>query len=637
VVPAIPPPPPDLSAVAEPPSLVVSGRIAKLSASLAAAHAWTKLPMPQSEQITEVVTGENIGPIIDLDQPIDFAMSVTGSGDKMKDLTAVSAAVKDPDRVRVSLAERYKLVPGDNGALLIQGLGKAAPREDGADDGDDDDGKPSSADAETARTCEIAPAFGDAPVRLVCGFTPRALAELGPWLLRTAPRASSAADLHVDVRMKPLQAFIAEEKQEILGALAGGTGGSPMGAFAVAEGTDLANFADDLDGASVDVTLAESGAQAALTLRLAGTSSSFARIATAHPERSGSAPAALWQLPADADLAFFQRGIDEPELAKGRDLAMVAVAGALEEAGVKDADRKAVVEPLGKLLSPAASVYGSGIDVAAVRKALAREKALTVQSEPSEKDEAKRQAVEELIGWRLIELDEPSTRITTDLKEVAAALGRPSVAAAYREKLRDALAPTFRAQPPLPKGTALPAGAQHYVLALHPFERKAAPPPRLVPGRPPPRPRGPPPPLKPLLVHVFAVPDGQHTWLAIGGDEAIVASRVATALGRGGDTLASHPELAPLKDGVLGAGGFIAPRALPEAWQQLSFLFYGASSGAEETLDEAAQLPHQGLSPVLFSSTAQAGTTPAVTVSRISVPKEAIEDAVAAILRHGGF
>jgi len=94
------PPPPDLSEVPAPSLLVVSGRIGKLSASLATVHGWTKLPMPQSEQVSELLTSEAVGAVVDLDQPIDFAVGVTGSGARTKDLTAVSAAVKDPDKVR---------------------------------------------------------------------------------------------------------------------------------------------------------------------------------------------------------------------------------------------------------------------------------------------------------------------------------------------------------------------------------------------------------------------------------------------------------------------------------------------------------------------------------------------------------
>jgi hypothetical protein len=631
VAPVTPPPPVDLSAVPEPAALVVTGRFAKLSASLATAHGWTKLPMPQSEQVTELLTSEAVGPIVDLDQPIDFAVAVVGSGSRMKDLTALSAAVKDPEKVKATLGERYKLVPGDNGVLLIQGLGKPSRAAD--DDSDDDKRSPDEHDA--SRTCELAPAFGDAPVRLVCGFTPKALAELGPWLTRTATRGPSTGDLHVDVHMKPLQPTIADQKRligMILGSVIGGRLGlSSLRNLAVALGSDLADFAGDLDGLSADVTLGDAGAQAAVTLKLSGSTSVLARIATGHPDRSGPAPAAFWQLPGDADIAMFNRGLDEAELAKGRDLVLGAVGGALGESGVKDADRKAIVAALAKLVSPAAMVYGSGIDAEAVRKALATEKGLTIQSEPTEKEEAKRQTVEAFLGWRVIELEEPSTRMTAGLKELAAAIGRPSVGAAYREKLKDAVPPALRSLP-VPRTAGLPTGAQHFVLELHTLERKA-PAPR--PGKPPPPAKKPLGPLKPLLVHLFVVPDGHRTWLAVGGDETVTASRLAMTLGPGGDKLAAHAALAPLKDASIGAGGFFTARGLPEAAQQVPLVLNGATWVAKESFDEAAQMPHQGLTPILFSSTAQSGA-PGM-VARVTLPKEAIEDAVATVLRRGGL
>ena len=67
----------------------------------------------------------------------------------------------------------------------------------------------------------------------------------------------------------------------------------------------------------------------------------------------------------------------------------------------------------------------------AVRKALAAEKALTRRPSQAERDETKRQTIEALLGWRVLELDEPSARIAGGLKELSAALGKPSVTAAY--------------------------------------------------------------------------------------------------------------------------------------------------------------------------------------------------------------
>jgi hypothetical protein len=628
-----PPPPADVSAVPEPATLVVSARFGKLSASLATVHGWTKLPMPQSEQVTEILTSEAVGPLVDLDQPIDFAVAVTGTGANMKDLTALSAAVKDPEKAKASLAERYKLVPGENGVIAIQGLGK--PQHEGADEDRDDD---KHGGGDSARTCELAPAFGDAPVRLVCGLTAKAVAELGPWLTRTATRGPATGDLHVEVRMKPLQSTIADQKR-LLGAILGSVLGARLGVtslrnLAEAFGADVIDFAGDLDGASADVTLGDAGVQLSTTLKLAGTTSMLARLATAHPERSGPAPAAFWQLPGDADFAVFSRGVDEAQLARPRDLILTVVSDALGDSGVKDGDRKAVVDGLGKLISPAAHVYGSGLDLEAVRKAIATDRGLTIQSEQSDKDESKRQLVEALFGWRVIELDEPSAQTAAGLKNLAAAIDRPSVGAAYREKLKDAVPPSLRPVP-VPKSAGLPAGAQHYLLELHTLQRKAPPPPR-VGGKPAP-PHKPLGPLKPVLVHIFLVPDGPRTWIAAGGDEAVTASRLATSLAPGADKLSARPGLESLKDGSVGAGGFFTTRSLPEVAQQLPLLFTGATWLNKESFDEAAQMPHHGMTPVPFSFTAQPGGPPSVTATRLTLPRDAIEDVVASVLRHGGF
>jgi hypothetical protein len=43
------------------------------------------------------------------------------------------------------------------------------------------------------------------------------------------------------------------------------------------------------------------------------------------------------------------------------------------------------------------------------------------------------------------------------------------------------------------------------------------------------------------------------------------------------------------------------------------------------------------MSPLLFSSTAQQGGPPSVTVATWTIPRGTIEDVVSTILRHGGF
>ena len=331
------PPAPDLSPVSPPVGLVVSGRLSRLDASLASVHGWTQLPMPQSEQVTEIIANESIGALVALDQPIDLAVAVSGAGARMTTMIAVSAAVRDLEHAKTILAERHKLTPGDNGVLVIQRIARS-PRRGG--DGDND-GR-SDEDGDDTHTCELAPAYGAAPTRLVCAWDPKALAALGPWLTRGATRQASTSDAHVDVYMQPLRAAIAAEKRLfsiLLGTVLGGRLGlSGARDLAQAIGADVADFANDLDTLSLDVALSDPGAAATMTLKMSGSSSALGRLALANSDRNGPPPAALWQMPGDADFALFDRGIDPNELARGRDLALKVVSDKLADDGVGEAD-----------------------------------------------------------------------------------------------------------------------------------------------------------------------------------------------------------------------------------------------------------------------------------------------------------
>ncbi len=617
------PPPPDLSAVEAPAALVLSGRVARPSAVFATVRGWTKLPMPESEQLTELLTTEAIGPVLDLEQSLDFAIAVEGKG-VLRPAAAVSGAVKDPDRVRASLGERYKLVPGDNGITLIEGLGR---RRQGSQDGDDQDADPQ--DDDETRTCELSPAYGAAPVRIVCGTSRRALADLGPWLTRTAPRAPVAADLHVEVRLAPIKPVIDQQKRfagllvtgMLGGGLRSGAGPSLLGALV----GDAADFASDLDEVSVDVTLADSGAQLTASGTLSGTSSVLGRIAASHPERSGAPPAAFWQLPADADAASFERGIDDALVAPARDLALDAVASDLTERGAATADVKAITASLGKLATSASAVGASGVDVAALRKAVSAEKALRDGASPAARDEAHRATAEQALGWHLLEVDAPSATFAGAIKELAAAMGRPAFAAALRAHDRGAVPPVLRSAP-VAKASGLPPGSAHWVLQL------TEPPRRSGPGA---APKTPAPPPRPILVHLFVSGDAAHAWLGAGGDEATVAAKLALALGGAGDKLSTRTDLASLHDVKVGAAGVLGPRAFPALAVALRAL--GGGTIGPQALDELEGMPNRGTAPIVLSVTAQPGGPPAVVVGAATVPRAVIEDFVTAILRQGGF
>ena len=608
-------------------------------------HGWTNLPMPQSEQVSELLTTEAIGPVVDLDQPVYFALAVVGSGLRMKPpLFAVSAAVKDPDKVKALLGDRYKLVPGDNGTTLIEGLGKPRHKAAAEDDDDDDDdgaqppasgGSGDDGDDDDHRTCELAPSFGDAPVRLVCGVTKNDMTTLGPWLTRTAPRTPATADLHVDVRLEPLKQTIAEGKK-LASVMLGSVLGSKLHAawahdLVLAVVGDLADLASDMDGTTLDFTLADSGATETASMQLSGSTSLLGRLAVAHPERNGAPPAAFWQLPADADAAFFTRGWDDSLTAHARELLTDALGGGLVQDGAKDTDAKAVATAFGKLLTGAPLVHASGMDLAALRKALADERS---DGDAAAHVEAKHATAEVLLGWSVLGIAQPMAPLASAVKELAAGLSKPSLLAARRAQNKDA-APLVLRSASVAKAAGLPAGTVHWVLELpqsvnHPRGDHGAHDGKKDAKKPAPAP-------KPLLVHVFLAPDGGRTWVGIGGDEAMVASKTVASLATSGNNLGGRSELASLKTASVGAAAFLSARGVSLLPIRLGLALGGSTSGASSTLDDLDKMPDKGMTPVIVTSTAKVGGPPSVVTGNVTVPRGFIEDVVTSILRRGGL
>lgn len=605
-------------------------RLARPGATLSALHGWSKLPMPESEQLSELLTGEAVGALIDVDRPIDAVVTVVGSGMHMKPpMIAISAALKDPDKARSSLGNRYKLTPRDNGVTLIEGLGRRSK----AGDDDDADGSPDADGGDAgSRACELAPSFGDAPVRLVCAQNAKALAELGPWLTRTATRASSTSDVHLELRLAPLKTTIAMGKG-LLGAMLGGalSGHARSNAIrdlAVAAAGDLADFASDLDGLTFDATLGDAAGTLSATLHLSGKTSLLGRLAAAHPERSGPPPAVFWQLPADSDSAFFDRGTDEAAIEHARQLVLDALGEALVSDGAKPADVQPVQAALGKLPTAAPSVFASGFDDAAVRAAVAAERSLGADAKPAARLDAKQATMRALFGWRIVEVDAPSDGLASALKELATALGRPSLIKALHGKESTSTPLSLRTAP-MPKGASLPTGSLHWIVELpEPLPPKDRP----AKGPPPPAPR-------PLQAHLLLVPDGGRTWIGFGADDAALAAKLAATMASGASSgLSSRSDLEALKTASIGAGGFFTPRAAAHAVVHVRALGGGGSTGAQETLDDLDKMPNKGASPVPYSLTAQAQTdSGASVVASVTVPRAVLEDIVATLVRHGGI
>jgi hypothetical protein len=101
-----------------------------------------------------------------------------------------------------------------------------------------------------------------------------------------------------------------------------------------------------------------------------------------------------------------------------------------------------------------------------------------------------------------------------------------------------------------------------------------------------------------------------------------------------GDALIARPELGVLKDASLGAGGFVTARGIPEVGEQWAALFGSEPGRGADLFEAAAQLPHQGVTPIPFTLTAQPGNTNTA-VATLQVSRGTVDDALVAIAKHG--
>jgi hypothetical protein len=561
--------------------------------------------MPGSEEAGALVAGESIGNVIDLDQPIDFALALKGhsmSG-------AISAAVKSMDDAKAAFS-KYKLVPGENGALKIDGLGQVG---DG-DKAQDDDGG-------TARVCELVPAFGPATTRLVCAESEDAIHDLAPWLARSAPRLTFPSDVHVEARFAPVRPLVDSMRRAlplIVGAALGvRRSGMPEldEAFRAAI-DDLADFTSDCDTIAFDAMLGEPQGTITLTSQFRSSTSLLARLAVAHPERADAPPATFWKLPADSDAAFFHRGIDATDFEHARDRLAGILGGALGKEGMADPDRKAVRDAAAHTLDLVTlkSTYAKGIDADSAEKALAALKSVRAGDDAAQ-EEAERVVAEKMAGWMIVGVDTPASKIIATEKEWAAAWSRPGVAKWVKTKITDSPAPTIK-MTAAPKTLGVKDAAQLEIAVYRPHALDAK--------------KKRPAAGKPLVLHALVVPDGGASWIVFAADADLAVAKAKEVLA-GGTQIASRTGLASMKDARMTSGGFVSARGIAEEdpfawtlatkWNRLS----------RDAIGALAATPEKGTMPVPFQSTSlpAGASAPAGTfTATLTVPKGAIESFV---------
>ncbi|MBX3188154.1 MAG: hypothetical protein KF819_14125 [Labilithrix sp.] len=638
IVSASPPAPVDVTAVPEPEGLLMVGRVAKPEAILKTVGVWTRLPLPGGADLVRSITDDAVADAVDLSQPVDGGVTLGGSKHSPRILTAVSVAVRSYEDAKAKLGAKHKLTPGKNGQLTVEGVGRAAvtnERERGRarDHDDDDDDEP--------ETCLLAPAPAAAKGsdgRLVCGER-EALDALVPYLTRTVSRQTWSSDVHVEMRLQPAKAPLSQARAA-LPVLAGSLlGSSPaLRGLIDASVSELFDVVNDTQRIYLDAELADSGATATMKIDYASAQSLLARFSTSNADRAGAPPPAFWHLPAETDLALFGRGSDPKLFDRPRELLGKVALETTEGMGMPDPERKAVRELvvdriMGLFTGPL--VYGKGYDAAALDRALAARKAAK-PGDTAAADEAERIAAEQMIGWHLVQVGDPITKVGPILKDWAQLWNRPAFAKWAKEQASAKMLAQMRTSPP-PAGVTLPKDTVHLeiVLPRPDIEELVAPPsPPSDPRKPappgaPPKPKVKKIPRKPVVLHVFAVPDQGGTWLAFGLDGKLVARNVAASLSTAPekDTLGKSQGAEALRDAKANAAWLATIRGLA--------VFTALEHGSRSPYALLGTLQHKGATPIVLTFAAEGPSASAAGGSAratFRLPRAAIEDLVKGVM-----
>jgi hypothetical protein len=625
----------DTSPVPEPPGLVLVARMTKPDAVVSAVGSWTRLPLPSGADLVRSIAEDTVAEVVDLSQPVDAAVTLTLSRRGVDPLFAFSVAVKSYEQAKAKLGTKHRLVPGDNGQLKVEGLGMTrrpsrpppVDGEGGPDDADESEG-------DDGEGCVLAPAAQGG--RLVCGER-AALTALVPYLSRTMPREKWASDVHVEVRPEPVRAPLQELRTSIpiLARSLLGAQSSAVRDLVDASLGEVIDIVDDVQKLTIDAQIAESGVVATTRIELQSNKSLFARAITI--DRPDSPPAAFWHLPGDTDTAFFSHASDPKLFDHPRELATRFMLEATESAGMPEAERHSlkdlISDRLSGLFSNGPGVYGKGFDAAALEKAVTNLKGIRIEDRAA-RAEGERVLLEQIVGWHLVQVNEPVAKVGPFLKDCSALWNRPAFAKWVQSKASAKLSPRMRIVP-APVGVTLPKETVHLEVTIPRADIDASLVVPVVPasGNGGPRPVAKPSkakmvPQKPIVFHVLAVPDGAATWLGFGLDAKLVAQKAAASLASAPDanTLGKAAGMEALREGKLNSGGVATMRGL---------MVFTLLEGERAPFGFLGVLPHRGSAPLLLtgrteapSATAKAG----VSVGTARVSRAFIEDIVKLVM-----
>jgi hypothetical protein len=570
---AVPEPTPDVSPVPAPGGLGFTVHLAhpratfqqlsSLLGSIAAMFAGAAKLDPES--LAAMVLGAPLGAVLDLDQPIDFAVSDVDSLEGSPKI-AGAVALTDPGAAREILEKYYKAVPTGPGVLRLE------PRDD-------------APDGASPRPCMLAPSSGpdgaaSRAIRLVCGDGADSVRHLGPYLTRTMSRLASRDDLRVEVFVRELHTAKAGDHVLTPGGWAAVDGGT-------VDPTDklfndlTEKLTDDVgsvvleassDGAAVDVRV---------STKLVDTASPLTRALVGAGTPSLPPPAAFEHLPRDASFAWYGRGATPVDLGPLRTMLFESLRTWLADDGYAPGAIDTQLGPFEHLaLSGGPWSVASGLRLDAARVAL---DAYADAGKTTEAARTKARAA--MQGWMVAAVEEPSQGWIDGVRELVKndsvkPTGKP------RRKRDPSKESTRLVLAPVPAALQLPAGTLHteahvtqnpeWTLAQKKTQTKVV------------------DPVIPHTTHFFVVPDGPRTWFAAAEDAALAASEVRGSLSGAGDagTLKARRDLDALRAMPASSAGFVSVAGLA-MWLHSDWSDDGLRK-ARETLLGLAALTDQG-------------------------------------------
>jgi hypothetical protein len=608
----------DTSPVPEPEGLLARARVSRPDMIASVVASWTGIPLPTGSALVHAIAEEPVADVVDPSQPVDAVVSVTPSRHVVDFHTAFAVPVKSYEQAKARLGTAHRLTPVVNGQLWVHGFSFASR------DGGGPAGRASpDEDADEREGCMLAPATTGA--RLVCGERD-AVEALAPYLSRTMPREQWSSDVHVELHPEPIRS-VAQHLRAMAPLLSGKLLGASPALHDLADAAigELMDVVADAQKLTADAQIADSGMVVTTRVDFQSNRSVVSRMLTAN--HGAAAPAAFWRLPAETDTAFFGQGSDPKLFEHPRELLSSALLEAAEAASMPEPERRALKELLGdRLLGVVVAgptVYGKGFDAAAVANARAALDAVKPGDEAA-LGEKRLATLEQVAGWHLFQASEPIAKVGPMLKDVAGLWGRPAFAKWLKGSTSTERALARLRIAPAPAGVALPKGTVHLEITVPRKDvyadsgaKHAKSAPKKIS-------------VRPVLLHVLAVPDGGATWLAFGLDGKLVAQKVgaAAAGAPAAGSLGKAAGIEALREGALNGGGFTTLRGL-------TLLTALASSGDRDAFVRVAALPHKGTTPVIVSGLAETPSDAArggASVGTLRIPRAVIEDLVKLVM-----